>query len=65
MGPSCGDNCMHLGIESSTFAILIAADEKELIRMVLHHTEYTSQETYSKAKYSYNVQISFHHVNED
>ena len=44
-------NCMHLGIESSTFAILIAADVKELIRMVLHHTEHISKETYSKAKY--------------
>ena len=48
-------NCMLLGIESSTFAILIAVDEKELIRMVLHHTEYTSKETYSKAKYEHNV----------
>ena len=33
---------VHLGIESITFAILIELDEKELSRMVLHHTEYTS-----------------------
>ena len=46
---------MHLGMESSTFAILIAADEKELIRMVLHHTEHTSKETHSKAKYKYSI----------
>ena len=47
---------MHLGIESSTFAILIAADVKELIRVMLHHTEYISKETYSKAKYTRNIE---------
>ena len=54
---------MHLGIGPSTFAILIAVDVKELIRMVLHHTEHISKETYSKAKYNYNVQTSINTVN--
>ena len=30
--------------------------------MVLHHTEYISKETYSKAKYTYNIQILIYNV---
>ena len=37
-------------------------DEKELVRMVLHHTEHTSKEMYSKAKYTFNIQIHIYNV---
>ena len=37
-------------------------DEKELVRMVLHHTEHISKETYSKAKYTSNIQIHIYDV---
>ena len=30
--------------------------------MVLHHTEHISKETYSKAKYTYNIQILIYNV---
>ena len=45
----------HLGIESSTFAIPIALDVKELNRMMQHHTEHDSKGKCSKAKYSINI----------
>ena len=37
-----------LAIGTSTFAILIALDVKELNRMVLHHTEHTSKKSVLK-----------------
>ena len=37
-------------------------DVKELIRMVLHHTEHISKETCSKAKYTSNIQILIYDV---
>ena len=46
---------VHLGIESSTSAILITLDVKELNRMMLHHTEHDSKGKCSKAKYNINI----------
>ena len=53
--PDAAPAGVHLGIESSTSAILIALDVKELNRMMLHHTEHDSKGKCSKAKYNINI----------